>query len=197
MNTPKRQQKSDNTRQRFINAIIEIIANGELEHFTIRSLCTSLGLSPRTFYLYFENKEQAILQCYGYYSGPLIEEILRRQKLTNDPYERILAIFAAKIEVSLEAARMGRMLYICALNYYDPSLYDDTLPFYKIIKASLDDCVSQRALSFTDDTRTVAWELIDFSRGIVFDYFLRNESYDLRAVSAARMKRYFDTFIKK
>jgi len=49
VNTPKRQQKSDNTRQRFINAIIEIIANGELENFTIRSLCTSLGLSPRPF----------------------------------------------------------------------------------------------------------------------------------------------------
>ena len=192
-----RQQRSENTYRRFIEAIVDIIARGEVDSFTIRSLCGSLDLSPRTFYLYFESKEQAILKCYGYYSKVLVDEVMRRQDLTADYYDRVLQVFAAKIEVSLSALPMGRMLYICALNYYEPSLYDDELPFYKSVKAALDDCVEHGARAFTTDTRTIAWELIDFSRGIVFNYFLKNESSDLREESRRKMKRYLDTFVAR
>ena len=61
----KHQLQSEKTYQAFIDAIMEIIAKGDIEKFTIRSLCSSLGLSPRTFYLYFKNKDHAILQCYS------------------------------------------------------------------------------------------------------------------------------------
>ena len=63
-----RQQQSEQTYKRFIEKITDIIVKGEIDKMTIRSLCGSLGLSPRTFYLYFENKEQAILKCYGNYA---------------------------------------------------------------------------------------------------------------------------------
>lgn len=45
----KHQLQSEKTYQAFIDAIMEIIAKGDIEKFTIRSLCSSLGLSPRTF----------------------------------------------------------------------------------------------------------------------------------------------------
>lgn len=190
-----RQQQSEQTYKRFIEKITDIIVKGEIDKMTIRSLCGSLGLSPRTFYLYFENKEQAILKCYGYYEQELHDEIRRSQEDAEDPLERVMQIFHAKMLVSLKAAKVGRELYISALHYYDESLFSDSLPLYQEVKMALDECSDE--CRFTEETRDIAWELIDFSRGIVFDYFLRKESYDLLEVADRKMRRYFSTFFEK
>lgn len=192
----KHQLQSEKTYQAFIDAIMKIIAEGDIEKFTIRSLCSSLGLSPRTFYLYFKNKDHAILQCYNTHEDKLLKQILKEQEETVDPLDKVLRIFDAKVIVSLMFAKLGRALYVCALRYYDENLFNDTVPLYVKVKEALDECVEKKLYSFTEDTRTVAWELIDFSRGIVFDYYLRQESYDLKSVSAKRMKRYLESFIQ-
>lgn len=193
----KHQQQSEKTYQAFIDAIMKIIAEGDIEKFTIRSLCSSLGLSPRTFYLYFKNKDHAILQCYNTHEEELLKQILEAQKEAADPLDKVLQIFDAKVVVSLKFAKLGRELYVCALHYYDENLFDDTIPLYVKVKEALDECLEKKLYSFNEDTRTVAWELIDFSRGIVFDYYLRQEGYDLRSVSAKRMKRYLGTFVQE
>ena len=138
-----------------------------------------------------------ILQCYSTHEEELLKQILEAQKEAADPLDKVLQIFDAKVIVSLKFAKLGRELYVCALHYYDENLFDDTIPLYVKVKEALDKCVEKKLYSFNEDTRTVAWELIDFSRGIVFDYYLRQESYDLRSVSAKRMKRYLGTFIEK
>ncbi len=190
-----RSEQSQHTYNNFIKAITEMIAKGDI-NFTIRSLCNSLDLSPRTFYLYFNNKEHAILQCYGYYMDDLVQKVTQLCEETNDPYLQVLYIFNAKMEVSLEAINMGRQLYICALNYYEEYLYSDEIPLYKLVKNALLECKENGPYPLTDDAHTIAWELINFSRGIVFDYLLRNENYDLRTISDIRMRHYFSTFIK-
>ena len=137
-----------------------------------------------------------ILQCYSTHEEELLKQILEAQKEAADPLDKVLQIFDAKVIVYLKFAKLGRELYVCALHYYDENLFDDTTPLYVKVKEALDECVKKKLYSFNEDTRTVAWELIDFSRGIVFDYYLRQESYDLRSVSAKRMKRYLGTFIE-
>ena len=84
---------------------------------------------------------------------------------------------------------------IRTLHYYDESLFSDSLPLYQEVKTALDECSDE--CRFTEETRDIAWELIDFSRGIVFDYFLRKESYDLLEVADRKMRRYFSTFFEK
>ena len=192
----KHQLQSEKTYQSFIDAIMKIIIDGDIEKFTIRSLCSSLGLSPRTFYLYFKNKEHAILQCYNTHEEALLKQILESQKEAGEPLEKVLQIFEAKMVVSLEFSKLGRELYVCALHYYDEHIFEDSIPLFVKVKEALDECVESGLYLFDEDTRTVAWELIDFSRGIVFDYYLRQESYDLLSVSAKRMKRYLNSFIR-
>ena len=52
----KHHLQSEKTYQAFIDAIMGNNRKRDIEKFTIRSLCSSLGLSPRTFYLYFRIK---------------------------------------------------------------------------------------------------------------------------------------------
>ena len=111
-----------------------------------------------------------ILQCYSTHEEELLKQILEAQKEAADPLDKVLQIFDAKVIVSLKFAKLGRELYVCALHYYDENLFDDTTPLYVKVKEALDECVEKKLYSFNEDTRTVAWELIDFSRGIVFDY---------------------------
>lgn len=190
----KHQLRSEKTYQAFIDAIMEQIMQGDLEHFTIRSLCSRLGLSPRTFYLYFENKEHAILQCYQRHENALLKEILQSLSNIQDPMEKVLQIFDTKIKVSLQMISLGRELYVCALHYYDPYLFSEEIPLYKYVKQALEECLEKKVCTFDMDVPDLTWELIDFSRGIVFDYYLRQESYDLRKISSQRMRRYFLSF---
>lgn len=163
----------------------------EIDKITIREICAKVGLSPRSFYLYFPSKEAAILKCCIYSND---DKLFQEDSLPKQPYKRLLMIFLKQHQLAIESPKLARAIYICKLTTYDEQLYSDSVPLYKLVVDAVEQC--QRDHIIKDDliARDVAWDLIAFSRGIQMDYFSRGESYDLIDVGMEKLKRYLTIF---
>jgi len=66
----------NNQRQRVLRAVVEVASGNGYGGLTVRDVITRAGVSRRTFYEHFENKEQAFLAAYELVVGRLAEEVL-------------------------------------------------------------------------------------------------------------------------
>jgi AcrR family transcriptional regulator len=65
----------NNQRQRVLRAVVEVASGAGYGGLTVRDVITRAGVSRRTFYEHFENKEQAFLAAYDLVVGRLAEEV--------------------------------------------------------------------------------------------------------------------------
>jgi AcrR family transcriptional regulator len=65
----------NNQRQRVLRAVVEVASGTGYGGFTVRDVITRAGVSRRTFYEHFENKEQAFLAAYQFVVGRLAEDV--------------------------------------------------------------------------------------------------------------------------
>ncbi|MEJ1229402.1 MAG: TetR/AcrR family transcriptional regulator [Galbitalea sp.] len=59
--TGLRERKRAETRERLETAAVTIAARDGLEHATVDAICQAADVSPRTFFNYFDSKEDAIV----------------------------------------------------------------------------------------------------------------------------------------
>jgi AcrR family transcriptional regulator len=59
--TGLRERKRADTRARLESAAVGLVVKNGIEHTTIDAICEAADVSPRTFFNYFESKEDAIL----------------------------------------------------------------------------------------------------------------------------------------
>ncbi len=187
----KHQIRSEETYNKFMKTLIEMLNEEDIDKITIREICSRVGLSPRSFYLYFPSKEAAILKCYIYSNN---NQLFQDTSLPSDPYERLLMIFLKHHQLALEAPKLARAIYICKLTTYDEQLYSDSVPIYKLVEEAVLQCQRDHIIKKDLIARDVTWDLITFSRGIQMDYFSRGESYDLLDVGMEKLKRYLTIF---
>jgi AcrR family transcriptional regulator len=64
-----------NQRQRVLRAVVEVASGTGYGGFTVRDVIERAGVSRRTFYEHFENKEQAFLAAYELVVGRLAEDV--------------------------------------------------------------------------------------------------------------------------
>lgn len=194
MHKTKHQMKSENTYKKFMNTLFEMINEENIDNITIRSLCEKVGLSPRSFYLYFPSKEAAILKCYIYRSNEEVDDF-QAASLPKQPFERILEIFLKHYQLAVESPKLGRAIYICKLKTYDEELFSDNMQIFKLILDAVQQCQQDKIFKNSIPARDIAWDLIDFTRGVQVDYYSRNESYDLIEVGMKKLKAYISIFI--
>jgi len=185
-----RAEQGKQTYQRFLDRLSELIENDDIENFKIRDICASLGLSPRTFYLYFESKEQAILKYFEYHQNEFANDLLKEKARFDDPYQWLIFVLRAHHQVALDNPNLARQVYRSTLKLYDEYSISDCYPLFIIIRDALTECEKQGLFRLNCDARQAAWELINFSRGIQVDYFRRNESFDLMQKSEKLLNTY-------
>ena len=197
MKKNKHQLRSEQTKAKLINKLAEIIRNGEIDRFNIRDLCGELGLSPRTFYLYFESKEHAINQAYIYQEEILKEKIDAVNANVEDPWERLMNIFKAAIQLSKEEIVTVQRRLISVLRVYDDYIHSSQTVIYTTVKNELDQCINEKKMKFTLPTDQLAWELIMFYRGIVYNHLTGHGHYPILDDGVVRLERFAKTFIEK
>jgi AcrR family transcriptional regulator len=65
----------NNQRQRILRAVVEVASGTGYGNLTVRDVITRAGVSRRTFYEHFENKEQAFLAAYELVVRRLAEDV--------------------------------------------------------------------------------------------------------------------------
>ena len=106
------EQVRANQRARIHHAMVEIAADVGYEHVTVRSLTRAAGVSSRTFYLHFSNRED----CLASAIDSLGRRLLRRAACRNSDglewQDRMRAMLASLLEDFAEQPKVARLLLV-------------------------------------------------------------------------------------
>jgi AcrR family transcriptional regulator len=104
--------------------IIEVSLQQFLEHgikqMTIQKLIEPLGLSTKTVYKYFADKEDLLMQCLFLHYSELSERFTFLEKAYSNPVESILLFFYEGFKLDFGTSH----IFYHDLNYYYPKLQD-------------------------------------------------------------------------
>jgi len=104
--------------------IIEVSLQQFLKHgikqTTIQKLIEPLRLSTKTFYKYFADKEDLLMQCLFLHYSELSERFIFLEKAYSNPVESILLFFYEGFQLDFGTSH----IFYHDLNYYYPKLQD-------------------------------------------------------------------------
>lgn len=186
----KHQIRSEETYNKFIETLTKMITDEDINKINIRDLCNKIGLSPRTFYLYFPSKEAAILQC----AIESQSKAFSGESLPQQPYQRLLAIFLKYYQMAADSPKRARTIFTCKLKVYNEELYSDKLQIFRFAADAIEQCQREHIIKNCYTASDIAWDLITFVRGIQMDYFVHGESYDLVEVGMEKLKKYLTLY---
>jgi AcrR family transcriptional regulator len=87
-----------NQRQRVLRAVVEVASGTGYGGLTVRDVITRAGVSRRTFYEHFENKEQAFLAAYEAVVGRLAQDVQASSSRGGSWCERVTLGMATFLE---------------------------------------------------------------------------------------------------
>jgi len=135
MTKKQRIRNPDLTRERILNATLELVSEKGVEALSMKEAASRAGVSRSVAYLHFANREELLKEANNTVSTRLMEEIVTFDK--NDSLEKRVLHLAKVILDNPEAAKilMVDSLNGSRLSYSDP-LFKMT---YDILKSLQDD----------------------------------------------------------
>ncbi len=95
-------------KQKILQKALDIITERGYEGLTMRRLGRRVGMTAATVYNYFRNKEEIYLHVLTRGFELLYEDLLRASNSTDDPFEKLKAVWQAFVRFGMEQS-----------NYYD------------------------------------------------------------------------------
>jgi AcrR family transcriptional regulator len=103
-----RERKRLETRERLETAATEIVLRDGLEHATVDAICAAADVSARTFFNYFDRKEDAVI---GVRDGELTDETIADElaaKPNAEPVERVIHLLFRILRPSIASTRLHK-----------------------------------------------------------------------------------------
>jgi AcrR family transcriptional regulator len=101
-----RERKRLETRERLETAATQIVLRDGLEHATIDAICEAADVSPRTFFNYFDRKEDAVL---GVRDGELTDDVVAEELAAHSsgqPTERVIRLLFRILSPSIASTKL-------------------------------------------------------------------------------------------
>lgn len=103
------QERSD----RFVTAALDLIVERGASDFTIQEVVDRSGMSPRTFYMFFDGKDSLMLAIYAtIMSKSAVPVLTERLGHTSDPVPRLRALVDAMFDLTSDPAPLARALTV-------------------------------------------------------------------------------------
>lgn len=177
--------KSERTRKRIVDSALALMRANGYQGTTIRDICKKAGVSPASFYSYFETKSDLLQDTYkesDYYFGTELLEHLK-----DKTFEKQLQIFVkAYAELNIHTGiDMVRVLF-------NPENIWLTMerPMQKTLGIIIQNGIHQGFFSDTHSCRSLVKELFVVLRGVCYDWCVYGGNYDLE-LAMLRQVRYF------
>ncbi|NKQ58516.1 TetR family transcriptional regulator [Amycolatopsis sp. K13G38] len=106
-----RERKKEATREALRHAAITLSRERGPQAVTVEDICAQAGVSPRTFFNYFESKDEAILAIDV--SAPVVLRLILDRPAEEDPLAAVRNVFAQRYaEIATSATFRERTLLI-------------------------------------------------------------------------------------
>lgn len=160
-------EKKKNTREKIVDAAIELFKINSYDQVTVKDICTLAGVTRNSFYYYFDSKD-AIFDAIGDWCSRTAKQRLPEVFSTGSTYQQVWEIYRLYLETQIELGP-EIMNHVCASrtmkgssDYY--SFIDNTLEssFVRLIRASQ----SAGIIRNDQDPTSLLWTSYAIVRGI-------------------------------
>lgn len=168
-----------------------IIEGGTLNSVLINDICNKAGVSVATFYIHFQNKEQALLYIYrdsdDYYTSLRLYEM--------KPLDGLKAILHNYLnDIPMDKVNLIRQLYIAHLTCYDEYFFDQERGLLKRIREQLEKLNHQGMLKEDYSIDEILHKLVNFARGQLYNLAIHEPIIDKNTWNE-RAKEDMDNYI--
>lgn len=167
------------TKQALLNAIIQLSVEKGYEKVTIRDICKQAGISIGSFYHHYHSKEDLAKEAYYQIDRLITEDFIEicRQKSSRDNLYYLLEIYIKYVVE--EVGMVIKEYYKIMLEETTISAFNQERLYYRALKQILINCSSDGVIHEVEDFTELTEYCIRFVRGLIFDWSVRDGSYDI------------------
>lgn len=177
------------TKEALLEAIIELAKEKGYEKITIRDICRKAGISTGSFYHHYHSKEELAKEAYYQIDRLITEEFIencKKQSSEKNLYTLLEVYIRYVVE---EVGMIIKEYYKIMLEETDISVFNPERLYYRALESALVNCVQDNIISEPDDYSELTEYCIRFVRGLIFDWSVRNGSYDIQKQLQIDFKR--------
>ncbi len=176
-NLTSRQKQAIETKNRIYTKTLELLKDKDYAKVTLQEICTNAEVSVGNFYNYFSSKEELIIQAY-----PKFDQLVDSLDIeaTIDPIDGIKDIIKSQIDVieDLGANITAQCLRI-HLQLHGKYIIEDSRSFHKYIINLVEKAIEKKEINSELPASEIAYTILRISRGVIFDWSLRDGAYPL------------------
>jgi len=103
---------AQNQRERILAAVADVTSAASYAEMTVEDIIVTAGVSRRTFYEHFENKDDAFLAAYDAAVAQLVERMSQAVEAEDDPVHRVSAGLGAFLDFVGSEPAFARMCIV-------------------------------------------------------------------------------------
>ncbi|PKL24660.1 MAG: hypothetical protein CVV47_09505 [Spirochaetae bacterium HGW-Spirochaetae-3] len=182
------------TRARIYEAAWQLIGAEGFAKVSVDRICGRAGVAKGSFYHHFKSKADLIVEGYSLCDRYFEEEVAGRLSAPDAP-GRIVEFVSHQMRY---AVRMGldliRQVYMSQLENGTRFFVSSERSLPRILKGVIVEGQAAGEIARDVDADYVTGFVLRFSRGTIYDWCLREGSYDLEAVASEACRRLVSVF---
>lgn len=181
----KRKLQARQTRQKLFDTSLALFSQYGYDKVTIDDICEKIGVSKGAFYAHFKSKDQVIVENFRYLNADYemaIKALAKKQGAFEKLYlfqqyamRKVEAVGckAVKLVYHVETGPRKKKSFLIAKNH----------SLYKIVLALIKEGQKCGEIRQDQSADAITGMLVQFYRGLIFDWCLSNGAYNLAAAA--------------
>lgn len=162
---------------------------------SIRDICGRSGVSVGTFYLYYRSKDDILSELLHRKLNKDEKAIVSTQPTSGQSvYPIVEELMCHWAEAFSSYAAGSTNPNVFPPHFFHKHVISSQSPFFLRMKETIEFGQSDGTLSTEVISEEICWKLIRFGRGIVHDWVLREQEYNLIAFLKVELRFYFRLF---
>lgn len=185
--------KKQSNREKIIGATIELIKENRADNITVRNVCAKANISTGTFYHYFKNKDDLLMEFLretdfksGDLEAPLSQPALRQAELYTKLIDRYRELGIDFVKSFYTPGNSSLSAYMCQ---NEGRFAPDSI--MEVSEAELKKSKEAGFLPGNLDLHTCAADLCTIIKGCVFEWLLKDGDVDVNGI----IERIFDNYM--
>jgi len=190
----RRQLQARETRERIYEAAWQLIGEEGYEEVSVERICARAGIAKGSFYHHFRNKADLIVEGYSICDRYFEDEVSGRLKAA-EGRERLVefAVFQARYASEL-GVDLIRQVYKAQIENATRFFISPERGLPSVLRRIVAEEQAKGLLASDVSAEYVTEFVLRFTRGLIYDWCLRNGDYDLPAAMEEASRRLLSVF---